>query len=149
MKVSGRLTLDDHKDRENCGSSAIPRADGGNCKYFRKTRIDSVTGKSFTLIAEGKEKAGTLSCIIALKNSILIMQNLVRCCTSVIMERVKRHLSPCALEYSQFPHKMNLAAYGGWTITLQLKRLYQLITFPSHSLQPKMIVLLTSYGSLT
>jgi len=61
MKVSGRLTLDDYKDRESCGSSAIPRADGGNCKYFRKTRIDSVTGKSFTLIAEGKEKAGTLS----------------------------------------------------------------------------------------
>jgi len=77
------------------------------------------------------------------------MQNLVKCCTSVIMERVKRHLSLCALEYSQFPHKMNLVAYGGWTLTLQLKRLYQLITFPSHSLQPKMIVLLTSYGSLT
>lgn len=69
MKVSGRPTLDGNKDRENCGSSAIPKADGGNCKYFRKTRIDSVTGKSFTLIAEGKEKAETLSCIIALKNS--------------------------------------------------------------------------------
>ena len=49
------------KKTENCSSSTIPRADGGNCKYFRKTRIDSVTGKSFTLIAEGKEKAGTLS----------------------------------------------------------------------------------------
>lgn len=69
MKVSGRLTLDDQKDRENYSSSTIPRADGGNCKYFRKTRIDSVTGKSFTLIAEGKEKAGTLSCIIALKST--------------------------------------------------------------------------------
>ena len=69
MKVRGRVTLDDHKNRENCGSSATPRSDGGNCKYFCKTRIDSVTGKSFTLIAEGKEKAGTLSCIIALKNS--------------------------------------------------------------------------------